>query len=74
MSIHPEIISDTCREQLAEYNYRQVIISHSNIINQLRQVQAFTPAKSSPAVILGILPFYHSTCDSYHHGADTGLD
>lgn len=37
------------------------MISHSNIIAQLRQVRQLTPLERQYTV-LGILPFYHSEC------------
>lgn len=37
------------------------MISHANIINQLRQMRQYTPVGIS-STVLGILPFYHSTC------------
>lgn len=35
------------------------MISHSNMIAQLRQVHQFTPS-GRQYTVLGILPFYHS--------------
>lgn len=37
------------------------MISHSNVINQLRQMRQYTPV-GKPSTVLGILPFYHSMC------------
>lgn len=37
------------------------MISHSNVINQLRQMRQYTPVEK-PSTVLGILPFYHSMC------------
>ncbi|KAH7161513.1 hypothetical protein EDB81DRAFT_839833 [Dactylonectria macrodidyma] len=39
---------------------KAVMISHNNVISQLRQMQALTP-HSRQSTVLGILPFYHIT-------------